>query len=266
MDPLLALRELLWEAAVNVRIKYGRHEYLARFHRSAYLPLYYTEIALFFSVLSLSPQLESSPIWLQDGDTPLKWNLPIGVLYDLHWLHRRNGIEPWTLTLCVSGEGQYPRDTIIPFPSPVMGEVVNYRDTVFQVIINLLKQSCYVLRGNSRAILSMSEHDTKALWKAIQTHDYDMYLTTMRENFDIETVRRLPVKVFSVPLRSYTQLSLSPKTENDEPTILGDTLQEFNSDKLYIQGIAIDDMLSMEVLQVWRQFRHLDNFLYIVAF
>lgn len=261
-----SIKGALWAGSINTRVVYGLHEYLITLHRSSYLPLYYQRLAHYFSVVTLTPSIESLPIWVQYKSTPLKWNLPIGVLHDMLNLGEAEKLPIWTLTLVVpSADTPYPLD-LIPFPSPVQGELVNYTDAVFQVIMNQLKQSCYVLKGNSRVMLSMSEQDTRSLWKAIKDHDYDKYQSIMKTFSAIDAPRRIPIRAYHLPSCSLTQLSVTPLNSSDSPTTLGEALQEIQSKpkEAYIQGINGNVLLTVEVLEVWRLFRHLDNFLYIL--
>lgn len=262
------VKEKLWAGSVNARIVYGSHEYLVKLHRNAYLPLYYSEIAHYFAIISLNPQLECTPVWLQLDNNPLKWNIPIGVLYDAFQLPSHEKTATWKLTLFASSaESPYPDDQIIPFATPIMGEHVNYTQTVYQILINQLKQSCYVLKGNSRAILGMSEDDTKALWKAIQRHDYDMYQSTMKKTaLETEAGRKIPIKLYRMGLCVLSQVAFSPNKEDGSPNTLYDVLVEesLHDSKILIQGVEADILLPIEITQVWRQLRHLDNFLYLL--
>lgn len=261
------VKESLWAGSVNAQIVYGSHEYLVELHRNSYFPLHYAEIVHYLSILSLNPQLESTPVWLEHDNTPLKWNIPIGVLYDA-FHSSTDSSSIWKLTLFASSdETPYPDQHIIPFPTPIMGEQVNYTQIVYQILINQLKQSCYVLRGSSRAILGMSEDDTKALWKAIQQHDYDMYQTTMKKTvLETEMARKIPIKLYRMGLCILSQVPVSPYKEDGAPNTLNDILtdESLHNSKILIQGIEADVFLSMEVFQVWSQFRHLDNFLYLL--
>lgn len=259
------IKEAIWAGAINTRVIYGSYEYLLKVHRSAYLPLYYRDIVHFFSILSLTPQLELTPVWLTLNETPLKWNIPIGVLHDIFNLPQSETSSIWTLTLVASSDQPYPSDTILPFPSPIMGESVNYEDTVFQLIINQLKQSCYVLGGNSRAILSMSEDDTRALWKAVQTHDYDKYHSSTRAIIPTsETIRKIPIKLYPSGSHFMHQLSVAPTKEDGSFVSLGEALSDQKKSNPYVHGIKAEAMLEMELIQVWKLFRHLDNFLYVI--
>lgn len=261
-----SIKGTIWAGSINTRITFGVYEYLITLHRSSYLPLYYEKVAHYFSVVTLTPSLESLPVWLQYNDTPLKWNIPIGVIYDMFTLSDEK-VPIWTLTLMApSAHIPYPIDTVIPFPTPVQGELVNYTDLVFQIIINQLKQSCHVLKGNSRAILSMSEQDTRALWKAIHHHDYDSYQSVMKPFSGSDAPKKIPIRIYHLPSCSMSQLSTSPLTSSDSPKTLHDALQELNNrpTRAFIQGIDVDVLLHTDILEVWRLFRHLDNFLYII--
>lgn len=263
------VKEQVWAGSINTRILYGQHEYILKLHRSAYLPLYYEEIAQFFSLICLDKLLQATPVWLLDGETPLKWNIPIGVLHDIFYLPNRSSRDPWTLCLRVScADTMYPVEDLLPFPKFTMGQRINYTETVFQVIINQLKQSCYVLKGNSRAILAMSEDDTKSLWTAIQKHDYDKYHSTMRRtSLDSEAPRRIPIRAYTPGSHNALLLSIAPLKDDGSSITLGEALASVNmaiDKKIYIQGVDVDTMLQQELLLVWRLLRHLDNFLYIL--
>lgn len=271
----------LWEGAIQTRIVFGSYEYQVRLRRLSYFPLHYPEIVDFFSKATQDDHsqqneiLSHKAVWLEHNKKVLKWNLPIGVIYDMcHILERkRTGVPTWVLTLMTASNLPYPADEIIPFPISILGPV-NYADTFFQTIINLLKQSCYVLTGSSRPLLSLSEDHTKRLWKAIQRLDYDEYQSAINKSgIYMSPPRRIPVKVSIVNSNYVCQVSLAVANDGETKTSLAEALAVIRDDEnqaigereIYIQGIDVRRILSEDVQEVWRELRHLDNFLYVIV-
>ncbi|PVH18859.1 hypothetical protein CXQ85_001149 [Candidozyma haemuli] len=168
----MSLNQSVWDGQINVRVVYGDSEFLLYIHRNSYFPLHYPEIANFFDSV-VNHDLHLCPIWLEHEDVPIKWNLPAGVLYDLLYLPANSDKRhQWTLRLGIdTPESPYPSRDIIPFS--ISDGSIDYFSMLSQVIVNQLKQSTFVMNGNAKAMMSLSEQDSKSLWKSISQHDYN---------------------------------------------------------------------------------------------
>lgn len=269
----MSLNQSVWDGQINVRVVYGDLEFLLYIHRNSYFPLHYPEIANFFDSV-VNHDLHLCPIWLEHEDVPIKWNLPAGVLYDLLYLPANSDKRhQWTLRLGIdTPELPYPSRDIIPFS--ISDGSIDYFSMLSQVIVNQLKQSTFVMNGNAKAMMSLSEQDSKSLWKSISQHDYNGFHTIARKLHPRgHLVQRVPVKVYVAGTPVMIQAPISPSTE-ERATTLNDLLQKwvpsiFNSKLInatpIIHGVDALVLAEEPLLKIWSTFRHLDNFLYIVV-
>ena len=76
--------------------------------RMSYLPLATEKVSKHFSS---SSQPAEGEMWFSYGGTPLRWHLPIGLLYDLTVLASEPASLPWHLTVHLT---QFPSDQLLP--------------------------------------------------------------------------------------------------------------------------------------------------------
>lgn len=250
----------VWNGSVNVRVRFLEATFLVPMFRVSYFPAYYSKIYQFFSLLAtpIGPTF-----WLEYESVPVKWHEPVGVLYDVLCVLDNSSV--WDLDLKVATtDNPYP-ESLIPF---LYGS--DYERMLRQIVINQLKQSCYVINGNSRAMMSLSEADTDSLWKAVVTHDYETY-------HRIDTKVRHKSKFQKIPLRvlvsGSTTMILGPVSRQigGIDVTLGEILSNWLGDFFvnhgavpYVHGINIEVLLDQPLAEVWEKFRHLDNFIYVV--
>ena len=77
--------------------------------RVSYLPLATEKVRKHFS--SFLPGQSSDTMWFSYGGTPLRWHLPIGLLYDLMVLSSEPASLPWHITAHFT---QFPSDQLLP--------------------------------------------------------------------------------------------------------------------------------------------------------
>lgn len=266
------VKDRLWNGAINTNIVLeaaNGAEYLLPVFRNSYLPLHYPAIVNFFDHYT-TVDLHETPIWLEYEGVPLKWNLPFGVLYDLLFLPANPTHLAWVLTLRYETEDTpYPSKEIIPFG--IEEGHIDYEGMLSQVVVNQLKQSCYVMNGNSKAMMSLSEEHSRALWKAICLHDYTVFHDVTRR-LQRNALQRVPVKIYLAGSTIMVQAPIKP-AEDGEPTTLRSVLRKWMPDYFgdsqlavaYCQGIKMDVLSDVPLFEVWSAFRHLDNFMYIVV-
>lgn len=260
---LPSIKSHLWDGTINIQIVYLRHKYLLAVPRVSYFPLHFPQIISYF--VNHQPCLASLPIFLQYEEVPIKWNLPIGVLYDSLHLPTSINDSLWTLTLHYK---DYPSTQIIPFTSisldhssakSISGSV-NYEKTLQDVITNQLKQSCFVLNGTAKPIMKLSEENSNNLWLAIKSRNLNL-LETMNKLIVPRLPKRLPVKIL-LPGGDVYQAPGGLVT-------FGEALSKihFDREKLspYIHGVDASVLEKTSLEEVWRVFRGLDNFLYVVV-
>ncbi|XP_051147337.1 autophagy protein 5 [Andrographis paniculata] len=117
--------------------------------RIGYLPLLVPQIKPFFSG-SLPPGVDT--VWFEYKGLPLKWYIPTGVLFDLLCAEPE---RPWNLTIHFRG---YPGNIL----TPCEGE-----DSVKWSYINALKEAAYIINGNCKNIMNLSQSDQAELWRSV---------------------------------------------------------------------------------------------------
>ncbi|ONK64231.1 uncharacterized protein A4U43_C07F23490 [Asparagus officinalis] len=158
--------KLVWEGAIPLQIRLHESEIttlpspppiLVLGPRLGYLPLLMPLIKPHFSS-TLPPGTDT--IWFDYRGLPLKWHIPTGVLFDLLCAEPE---RPWNLTVHFRA---HPGETLIP----CQGE-----DNVKWSFINSLKEAAYIINGNCKNVMNMSEPDRFELWQSLVKGDMDSY-------------------------------------------------------------------------------------------
>eukprot|EP00268_Persea_americana_P055707 TRINITY_DN6499_c0_g2_i2.p1 TRINITY_DN6499_c0_g2~~TRINITY_DN6499_c0_g2_i2.p1 ORF type:complete len:259 (+),score=42.03 TRINITY_DN6499_c0_g2_i2:278-1054(+) len=160
-------QKLVWEGAIPLQIHLHQSEVttlpppppaLVLGPRIGYLPLLVPLIKPHFNN-TLPPGTDT--IWFEYNGLPLKWNTPTGVLFDLLCAEPE---RPWNLTVHFRG---YPGDILCPCD----GE-----DSVKWNFINSLKEAAYIINGNCKNIMNMSQSDQLELWHCVVKGNMEGYL------------------------------------------------------------------------------------------
>ncbi|KAG8057904.1 hypothetical protein GUJ93_ZPchr0002g23342 [Zizania palustris] len=125
--------------------------------RIGYLPLLVPIIKAHFSS-TLPPGIDT--VWFEYKGLPLKWYVPTGVLYDLLCADPE---RPWNLIVHFRG---YPAEIL----TPCDGE-----DNVKWSYMNSLKEAAFIITGNSKNVMNMSQADQVALWQSVMKGNLDGY-------------------------------------------------------------------------------------------
>ncbi|XP_052877160.1 autophagy protein 5 isoform X2 [Gossypium arboreum] len=125
--------------------------------RIGYLPLLAPLIKPYFSS-TLPPGVDT--IWFDCNGLPLKWYIPTGVLFDLLCPEPE---RPWNITVHFRG---YPGNVLIPCE----GE-----DSVKWSFINSLKEAAYIMNGNCKNVMNMSQSDQLELWHSVMNGNLEAY-------------------------------------------------------------------------------------------
>ncbi|KAK7276179.1 hypothetical protein RIF29_17314 [Crotalaria pallida] len=156
----------VWEGSVPLQIHLHQSEVttlpppppaLVLAPRIGYLPLLMSLLKPHFSS-ALPPGVDT--IWFEYKGLPLKWYIPTGVLFDLLCMEPE---RPWNLTVHFRG---YPSNLLLPCE----GE-----DSVKWSFINSLKEAAYVINGNCKNVMNMSQPDQVELWRSVFSGNLDSY-------------------------------------------------------------------------------------------
>ncbi|XP_068643032.1 autophagy protein 5 isoform X2 [Aristolochia californica] len=166
MDLGTEAQKLVWGAAIPLQIHLDESEIttltppppsLVMGHRLGYLPLLIPLLKPHFNS-SLPPGVDT--IWFDYKGLPLKWYIPIGVLFDLLCAEPE---RPWNVTVHFRG---YPAEILMPCD----GE-----DSIKWSFINSLKEAAYVVNGNCKNVMNMSQSDQLELWKCVGKANMEGY-------------------------------------------------------------------------------------------
>ncbi|XP_052190370.1 autophagy protein 5 isoform X14 [Diospyros lotus] len=158
MDRGSDAQKYVWEGAIPLQIHLHESEVttlpppppaLILAPRIGYLPLLVPQIKPFFSS-ALPPGTDT--VWFEYKGLPLKWYIPTGVLFDLLCPEPE---RPWNLTVHFRG---YPGNIL----TPCEGE-----DSVKWSFINSLKEAAYIINGNCKNVMNMSQSDQVELWRSV---------------------------------------------------------------------------------------------------
>ncbi|KAK4802957.1 hypothetical protein SAY86_001160 [Trapa natans] len=159
-------QQFVWKGAIPLQIHLHESEittlpppppFLVLAPRIGYLPLLIARIRPHFSS-ALPPGVDT--VWFEYKGLPLKWYIPTGVLYDLFCAEPE---RPWNLTVHFRG---YPGNILIPCE----GE-----DSVKWSFINSLKEAAYIINGNCKNVMNMSQPDQLELWCSVSKCDLEAY-------------------------------------------------------------------------------------------
>ncbi|KAM7515921.1 hypothetical protein LguiA_005504 [Lonicera macranthoides] len=159
-------QKYVWEGAIPLHLHLHESEVttlpppppaLILAPRIGYLPLLAQHIKPFFSS-ALPPGVDT--VWFDYKGLPLKWYIPTGVLFDLLCAEPE---RPWNLTVHFRG---YPTNM-----TPCEGE-----ESVKWGFINSLKEAAYIINGNCKNIMNMSQPDQVELWRSVVNGNLETYL------------------------------------------------------------------------------------------
>ncbi|KAK4430479.1 Autophagy protein 5 [Sesamum alatum] len=203
--------------------------------RIGYLPLLVPQIKPFFSS-SLPPGVDT--VWFEYRGLPLKWYIPTGVLFDLLCAEPE---RPWNLTIHFRG---YPGNVL----TPCEGE-----DSIKWSFIYALKEAAYIINGNCKNIMNMSQPDQAELWRSVLNGQLEVYL---------HVSSKLKIYIvgddFSLKLNSSTSKSNQGVNDLDAT---GTTMTGRVPVRLYIRSIDedIDDLEDAPTIGSWEKISYINR-------
>ena len=141
--------------------------------------------------------------WFSFEDVPLKWQYPLGLLYDLfsgvtpHQIGSSSkerlspddetSILPWRLTLHFS---DWPEQALVR--PDAEGK------SLHDAFINSVKEADFLRNGTAKGIMSLSKDDSTKLWDAVQQHDFDTFHSISRRLLHAQgaALRHIPLKIY----------------------------------------------------------------------
>lgn len=236
-------QKFVWEGAIPLQIHLHESEVttlpppataLILAPRIGYLPLLVPQIKPFFSN-ALPPGVDT--VWFEYKGLPLKWYIPTGVLFDLLCAEPE---RPWNLTVHFRG---YPGNIL----TPCEGE-----DSVKWSFINSLKEAAYIINGNCKNVMNMSQSDQVELWRSVLNSNMESYI-------NISSKLKLSIVGDDVALQS------SSASEKSQESPDGDVVLPIKTGRvpvrLYVRiiDVDIDDLEDLPVLDSWEKVSYINR-------
>ncbi|KAK9378391.1 autophagy protein Apg5-domain-containing protein [Kockiozyma suomiensis] len=232
------LRRRIWDGVVPIQIILAASEartlsdippYFANARRMSYFPLLFSEITAYFKPYLRNPDTaDSLEWWLEFEDVPLRWNWPIGLIYDL-----LTGLDPsqsdnpdhdwhlpWTLVLHFN---KYPTETVLRLQS---------KNDLVEYWMNRIKEADFVRRGNATTVMNLSKADSTNLWTGVETHNYTMFWTVASKLLphDPLSLRHIPIKIYLPSSNKVLHALVPPSLSLREPHTVGSALHQYLPD------------------------------------
>jgi hypothetical protein len=118
------------------------------------------------------PEEELKNIYLEDGNRPLCWHLPVGVLFDIHVVScnlQDDSFSPQTLPwkININYKADKLPDSIVPF----------YTENAVESHFNqMCKEVCYLKYFSTEKIINLNVEKNHLLFKAVSEGKYDDYI------------------------------------------------------------------------------------------
>lgn len=152
--------KLIWEGKIPISFHADPSEVIGlqppepiyfMISRISYLPLVTDKVTQHFSRFIANEQ-QDKEIWFESAGKPLKWNYPVGILYDLHSHRAEEGTStlPWTITVHF---GNSP-DSLLKCPN---------KEIVESQFMSALKEADF-LKHRGQIISAMQKKDHTQLW------------------------------------------------------------------------------------------------------
>ncbi|KAJ4460525.1 putative Autophagy-specific protein 5 [Paratrimastix pyriformis] len=180
--------------------------------RVSYFPLVLPEIERYFRALlpagTTFDATKDLP-WLEVQGQPLRWQHPVGCLYDLYTAGKADVSAPLPLVLHLR---KFPTATIIPMHSP---------EAVRAEFMQMVKEATFLRDGNIKAVNSLVKEQTEQIIAAMTNRDYALF-ERLTEAFRGQEPLRFPIRVH-LPGTTHVQLPILAAEMPAECT-LGDVM------------------------------------------
>lgn len=175
-----------------------------QYPRLSYLPFLLPRLRDFFAPALVQPECYAHQGWFSFEGLPLKWQYPLGLLYDLFSgaepTGHTNGLSadnrsnsPWKLILHFS---DWPNDDLAPLDADWKANHDAY--------INSVKEADFLRNGTAKTIMSLSKVDSSRLWTSVQDHDLPNYNIIYQKFMNTKDLplRNIPIKVYLPGVRN----------------------------------------------------------------
>uniref|UniRef100_A0A1I8AAQ4 Autophagy protein 5 n=1 Tax=Steinernema glaseri TaxID=37863 RepID=A0A1I8AAQ4_9BILA len=244
----------VWELRIPVQFRLdhdaGHHTepYFTMLSRSTYFPLVIREVIAHFN--TMTSELDPSNAWLECDGTPLKWNYPVGVLYDMLTVQEHTPYLPWTVTVKLSS------------PPPGFSVKVSTDAAEANFMHSVKEADCLKHERMLMKEMKMQEH--KQMWEGLVNDRFDQFWEVNRKLCG--DVKYLPIRFYEKDV-PFKQIRLTPVDENGAKRTLGDCVAALHGDfdVSAFDLISYGVVLPPEASALWlaRNYSYPDNFVHV---
>lgn len=241
--------------------------------RISYFPLCWDKVKTYFKQF-ISDDVKLEHMWLEFNGQTLRWNIPIGVLYDLFAAPDQNNdmqssmimlnsALPWAIRVHFKN---FPQDELLKCDS---------LDVVEAHLIMQIKEAD-VLKHKEHVMPSFQKKDHNHLWRGMLEDRFDEFWIINRKLMEPDNAdgfKYIPFRLYEKGDPSYTQKLVKPVNEDNSRSCLKDLVAQVISDgvealdsgkkQIWIQGIRVPLETPLQWLAV--NMSHPDNFIHIVV-
>lgn len=205
------IQQTIWQARILLEIRLAASEsrifdqsdsYMVTVPRLSYLPTLLPKLFKFYQdeLIADTETLSADNGQFSYEGVPLKWHMPVGLLYDIYVLSvqevmtnekemlviSEDNVRPFSLTVHFSSLNTEEKLLISPDPS-----------TVHDSFINSVKEADFVRSGTAKPIMSLSAAESKSLWTAVQENNLNLFAPIYQKLLpDNKPWRNIPLRIF----------------------------------------------------------------------
>ncbi|KAL5361008.1 autophagy protein 5 [Aspergillus floccosus] len=204
------IQKAVWDGRLPLQITLSPSEsrsydktdpYLISYPRISYLPSLLPRLHAFFSSSLIEPNSQPHDGWFSFEGVPLKWHLPLGLLYDLY-----AGADPASKG---GGAGSDDETADNPLPWRLVVHFSDWPDeelvrldadgmVMHDAFINSVKEADFMRNGTAKKIMTLSKEDSSGLWKSVQDVDLPSFqrISNILLPPPTQPFRNVPIRFF----------------------------------------------------------------------
>lgn len=213
---------------------------------------------------SVSAALQDKPMWFEVNGAPVRWHLPIGVLFDLAAAQDPGGgaAVPWNITVHFD---KYPDKEILKCDS---------RESVETLFMSSVKESDQLKHGG-KVVSAMQKKDHAQLWQGLQNDKFDQFWAVNRKLMESSSdgggFKHVPVRMFSaadgqmLPQRLFKTVDPETRAKATLADLVAATFPDQSPEEVSVltQGIRPSNDTPLQWMA--EHLSYPDNFLYLIV-
>lgn len=223
--------------------------------RVSYFPLVYDKLERLYARAADYQPGTQDEIWLSSEEIPLKWHLPVGVLFDLFG---RGGSLPWNVT--------------VHFKNLPEDEVLRHGKEAVEAHFKSKFKEADCLKHRSEMTQTLTPQEFGQLWESVKSDKFDDFWSINKKMMlnarsEPEPFKSIPFAVYREGSPIYQRLINSVDKDGKELT-LEDLIKLYSKDcnmpsdhTALIHGIELSPESPLQWLS--EHFSYPDNFLHI---